>query len=129
MKAGWVISVIDTTLKDQVYKMLMESREVINKKISILKDKYDSIEKNRFQIFVSSPYSEIDTLNNKLVSCEKKAGTSTKYLVDALGDVDAFLIRENSTNVIFKICEHQLPQLETFLKTLSINWSILTEVT
>jgi hypothetical protein len=93
----------------------MESREVINKKISILKDKYDSIEKDRFKVLIESPYSELDILNNRFVRCEKKEGVSTKDLLDILVGVGAFLIKEDSTSVVFEICEWQLPQTETLL--------------
>lgn len=103
MKTGWVIAVEDLQAKDRAFKVINKSREEAVEKVSSLSERYEKIEKGRFDVTIVGPHVEANLDNRIKIRCKKTEECPTKLLFSYLHDLNPFCYKQTDEFAFMEI--------------------------
>jgi hypothetical protein len=114
VKTSWVIAVEDLLAKDKAFKTIHKTRKEVDKKVSDLTERYESIEAERFSVFVVAPNGEVDPTQRLKLKFDKPKDGGLKLLFAYLHEFNPFCYAQTEQHAWIEI-----DQLENYQEELS----------
>jgi len=92
----WLLSVTDTQAKDLAFKLVSCHSEEVADKLDKYQKRYDAIEQGRFKVAISSQYSELASIENIILICDKPISEISSVLKEC----DIFMYDKNGYTLI-----------------------------
>jgi len=125
MNSGWILSILDTHTKDEAFKYVAGDRDRAEAKRVKFQSQYNALEISRYQVRLSSQYSELSPQSVACFRCKLKEGyTANELSVDL--DLELFARKSRNGSHRFEIDASELSRCRDLLEQLDsvINYEL-----